>query len=202
MAKSGLGTSSLGKSSLGKLSLGKLSLGKLSLGKLSLGKLSLGLGALPLGWRQGASFAAEPFTRGRLGLGAVLRTEVRERLVEDGVALADAFGDKMPFEALDLVHRGALSAQQHMREAVLCDRTVLAGGLAQQCHRGGLVLWRAGAVIERDGVFDFGVDMVGERCRLQQPHRLFQVFRNAVAFLVEGRKRVLGFRVAGIGGDT
>src|SRR5665811_261223 len=109
MAKSGLGKSSIGKSSLG---------------KLSLGKLSLGLGALRLGWRQGASFAAEPFTRGRLGLGAVLRTEVRERLVEYGVALANTFGDKMPFEALDLVHRGALSAQQHMREAVLCDRTV------------------------------------------------------------------------------
>ena len=63
-----------------------------------------------------------------------------ERLVEHGIALAGAFGDKMPFEALDLVHRGAPSAQQHMGEAVLCDRAVLAGGLAQQCHRGGLVL--------------------------------------------------------------
>src|ERR1700733_13559444 len=102
---------------------------KSGLGRLAFGKSSLELGALRLGWRQGASFAAEPFARGRLGLGAILRTEVRERLVEHGVALADAFRDQMPFKALDLVHRGAPSAQQHMREAVLCDRTVLAGGL-------------------------------------------------------------------------
>src|ERR1700691_6649464 len=109
--------------------------------KSGLGKSSLELGALRLQWRQGASFAAEPFARGRLGIGAFLRTEVRERLVEHRVALADAFRDKMPFEALDLVHRGAPSAQQHMRQAVLCDRAVLAGSLAQQRHRGGLGLW-------------------------------------------------------------
>src|SRR5665213_27812 len=109
----------------------KSGLGKLRLGTPSLGKLNSGLGALRLGRRQGTSFAAEPFARGRLGLGMILRTEFRELFVEHGVALAGAFREKMPFEALDLVHRGALSAQQHMGEAVLCDRTVLVGGLAQ-----------------------------------------------------------------------
>src|SRR6202142_2758504 len=80
------------------------------------GKSSLELGALRLGRRQGASFAAEPFARGGLGLGAILRAEACERLVQDGVTLAGAFRQQMPFETLDLVHRGALSAQQDMRK--------------------------------------------------------------------------------------
>ena len=141
----------------------------------------------------------------RAAASALARSSVlkfRQRLVEHGVALAGGFRDKVPFEALDLVHRRALSGHQHTGEAVLRDRAVLPGGLAQQRHRGGFVLRRAGAVIERDGVFDLGIDIVGERCRLQQPHRLFEVLLNAGAFLVEGRQRILGFRIAGVGGDA
>src|SRR5712664_4003646 len=148
------------------------------------------------------SFFAEPNPRALLGPGTILRTQGRQGLVERGVTLAGGFRNNVPFHRLDLVHRCALSAQQYTSEAVLCDRTVLFGGLAQQRHRGGLVLRRAGTVIERDGVFDLGVDVVGERRRLQQPHRLVEIFRNAGALLVEGRQRVLRFRIAGVGGDA
>src|SRR5216684_7003503 len=121
------------------------------------------VGALRLRWRQGGSSVAEPNARGLLGLGAILRTYARQRLVEHGVTPAGGFRDNVPFEALDLVHRHAQSGHQHTCKAVLCDRTVLFGGLAQQRDRGGLVLRRAGSVIERDGVFDLGVDIVGQR---------------------------------------
>src|SRR5712671_5777402 len=127
---------------------------------------ALPVGALRWRWRQGGSFVAEPNARAVLGLGPILRAQGRQCLVERGVTLAGGFRNNVPFQRLDLVHRCALSAQQYTREAVLCDRTVLFGGLAQQRHRGDLVLRRAGTVIERDGVFDLGVDIIGERRRL------------------------------------
>src|SRR5207248_5313597 len=75
------------------------------------------VGALRLGWRQGGSFGTEPFARGGFRLGAVLRTEIRECLVEHGVAPAGGFRDKVPVEALDLVHRRALSrSEEHTSE--------------------------------------------------------------------------------------
>ncbi len=94
------------------------------------------------------------------------------------------------------------AADQHPCQAVLGDRAALPGRLGEQGHRGGLVLRRAGAIVERDGVFDLGVDIVGERGGLQQPDRLFDVFRHAGAFLVEGRERVLRFRVPCVRGDA
>ena len=141
-----------------------------------------------------ADLGAEPFARGGLGLGAILRAEIGKGLVEHGDRPSGCFRDKVPFQALDLVDRRAESVHQHPGEAVLRDRAVLPRRLAQQRHRGGFVLRRAGAVEERDGVFDLGIDIVGQRRRLQQPHRLFDVLLDAGALLVEGRQRVLRFR--------
>src|ERR1700722_14302007 len=129
--------------------------------------IALPVGALRLRWRQGGSFDVKPFARQRLGLGAIGRVYLRHGLVELGVAFPRGFRDKMPFKTLDdLVRRRAGRAHQHAREAVLGDRAVLSGGLAQQGDRGGFVLWRSGAVVKRYGVFDLGVDIVGERSRL------------------------------------
>src|SRR5947207_11144666 len=95
-----------------------------------------------------ASFAggAGPFARCRLDLGAVLGAELREPLIELGIALAGGLGDKVPPQAFDLVHRHPQSAHPHAGKAVLRDRRVLPCRLAQQRDRRGLVLRRAGAV--------------------------------------------------------
>src|ERR1700688_3231938 len=70
---------------------------------------ALPVGALRLWWRQGGSFDVEPFACGGVRLGAILGTQLRHGLVELGVAFPRGFRDKMPFEALDPVFRGALS---------------------------------------------------------------------------------------------
>src|SRR3954451_409717 len=78
------------------------------------GEVRQGLGALPRWRRQGGSFGgAGPPARGFLGLSAILRTEARQRLVEERIALAGGFSDNVPFQALDMVDRRGLSAHQH-----------------------------------------------------------------------------------------
>ena len=153
--------------------------------------------------RQGGSFGAEPFARRLLGLGAVLRAEARQRLVELRIALRRRFWRQCAISGL----RPCPSARPVRSPAR--GR----GGSA----RSGCFAWRPCAtapppavsffgvpvpLIQRDGVFDLGVDIVGKRRRLQQPHRLVDVLRNAGAFLVEGRERVLRFGIAGVGGDA
>src|SRR3954470_15427908 len=73
----------------------------------------------------GGTGGAGPFLRGRFDLGAVLGAELRQPLVEFGVALAGGLGDKMPLQAFDLVHRHPQAAHQHAGKAVLRDRRVL-----------------------------------------------------------------------------
>src|ERR1700676_4473520 len=92
------------------------------------------------------SFSAEPFAHGGFRPGAILGAQVGQGFVERGVALSGGFRDQVPFEGLNLVDRRTLSARQHAREAVLGDRIVLSGRLAQQRYRSGFVLWRAGSV--------------------------------------------------------
>src|SRR6266478_1756219 len=106
----------------------------------------LGLGALRLRWRQGGSSAAEPFAHGGFRPAAFLGAQVCQGFVKRGVALPGGFRDHVPFEGLNPVDRRPLSARQHAREAVLGDRIVLSGRLAQQRDRGGFVLRRAAAV--------------------------------------------------------
>src|SRR5207302_6871816 len=115
--------------------------------------IDAGLGALRPRQRQAGSFGAEPFARAGVDFGAILRAQLGQRLVELRIAFTRGFGDHMPFQPLDLVHRCAHSRDQNAREAVLGDRAVLSRRLSQQRHRGGLVLRRAGAVEERDGIF-------------------------------------------------
>src|SRR5258708_19575255 len=153
------------------------------------------VGALRFAPRQGGSFGAEPFARAGFRLGAILGAQFGQRLVQQGVAFARGFRDNVPFEALDLVHRRALSADQYARETVLGDRAVLPGGLAEQRHRGGLVLRRAGAVVERDGVFDLGIDIVGQRTGLQQPYRLVHALPAPGAFFAKAPERLLPFPI-------
>src|SRR5260370_20205301 len=52
------------------------------------GRGDTAVGALWLGWRQGGSFATEPFARGGFRPGSILGTYLREGLVEPGVASA------------------------------------------------------------------------------------------------------------------
>src|SRR5262249_56271715 len=81
-------------------------------------------------------------------------------------------------------------------ETVLRNRVALARGLRQQYRRQALVFGDAGSVEQRDGVFDLGIGVVGERGRGQQPYRLDQILRHAAALLVEGRERVLRFDIS------
>src|SRR5665213_698676 len=84
-------------------------------------------------------FGAQPSARAGLGLGAILRAHIGKGVVEHRVALAGGFRHDMPFQALDLVDRGALSAREGPGQPILRDRVVLLGGLAQQRDRGRLV---------------------------------------------------------------
>ena len=59
------------------------------------------------------------------------------------------------------------------------------------------VLVGAGAVEQRDGVFDFGVEIIGLRGGLQPARRLGRIPVRAAAFLVERRQRIFGPRTPG-----
>src|ERR1700753_3242208 len=110
-----------------------------------------------------ASFGtAEPFPGLLLALGMLGGGQLADGLVEFRIAFSCGLGDPVPFHALDLVvRRGGWPQQPPAREAVLRDRTVLPGRLAQQCDRRVLVSWCPRAVIERDRIFDLGIDIVG-----------------------------------------
>src|ERR1700722_12771434 len=90
------------------------------------------VGALSWRWRQGGSFGAEPFAHGGVRLGLVLRAHRGEGLIEFRIALAGGFRDGVPLQRLDLVDRDALTTSQYPRQAILRDRVVLFGRLAQQ----------------------------------------------------------------------
>ena len=120
--------------------------------------------------------------------------------IEIGIAGAAGLGDDVPFDRLGRIGRHAAPGHQDARQPVLRDRAAALRRDQQQPGGGGFVLGDAVAVELRDGVFDHGVDIAGDRGEPHQPHGLGHVLRHAAAFFVHGGERVLRFRVAGIGG--
>src|SRR6516164_2882398 len=125
--------------------------------------------------------------------------------VEWNVAYPAGLGDDVPFDRLHRIGIRAASGREDVGETVLRNWVALARGLRQQYRCQALVLGDAGSVEQRDSVFDLGIGVVGERGRGQKPPGLRQILRHAAALLVEGRERVLGFRVSelrGAGADA
>ena len=69
-----------------------------------------------------------------------------------------------------------------------------------KCRGRRLVPGDAAAVEQRDGVLDLGVDVVGGRCRREQPRGFVHVLGHAAAVLVERGEHVLRFRAPGLRG--
>ena len=82
-----------------------------------------------------AHHLAPSHRRARLRLGAILRAESLSASSSIGSPLPAVLATRCHFSPSTL-SSGAPVRYQHPRETVLCDRTVLPGGLAQQRHRG------------------------------------------------------------------
>src|SRR3569623_1396903 len=104
------------------------------------------------------------------------------------------FGEQMPFDTLDLVLGHLLAFDQDMSQSVLRDRASLARGAVQERHGGAFVAFDAAAVEQREGVFDLGIEIVGECGGAEQLCGFDRVFLDTAAVLVKGRQRVLCFR--------
>ena len=108
----------------------------------------------------------------------------------------------MPFDGRDRIGRCALAGGENVGETILRDRIVLQRRLVKQGDRALLVLGDAVAVVERDGVFDFGFGDVAERCEPEQPHGLVVVLRHAASGLVQRAERILRVGIAGLRGGA
>ncbi len=104
------------------------------------------------------------------------RVELGHEIVERDVGLAAGARDQVPFHGADRIARGTQAAGENAREAVLGDRAAVLRGLAEDRGGGVFVAGNAVAVIERDGVFDLRVGVVGKGCRRPQRHRFVHVF--------------------------
>src|SRR5260221_147877 len=132
--------------------------------------------------------------------GADVRRLLLHERVERNVAHPAGLGDDVPFDRLYRIGIRTASGREDVGETILRNRVTLARGLRQQYRRQVLVLGDACSVEQRDGVFDLGIGVVGERGRSQKPCGLGQILRHAAALLVEGCQRVLGFRVSELRG--
>ena len=87
-------------------------------------------------------------------------------------------------------------------EAVLRDGAAVQRRLAEDRGGGFLVAVDAVAVIERDGIFDLGVDIVGERRLRPELTASCMSLRHAAAFFVKRAERILRIGAAGLGRDA
>src|SRR3984957_12438564 len=108
----------------------------------------------------------------------------------------------MPFGGGDRIGGGADAGGGDGGGGVLRYWIVLHRGFVEEGCCDLLIALDAVAVIERDGVFDFGVGVVGKRGEAEQIDRLVHVPRHAAAALVQGAERILRFRIAGLRRDA
>ena len=88
---------------------------------------------------------------------ACFRILPKHEFVELQVRRATGFGNQVPFDRLDGIRRNAAAGDENLRETVLRDRVAFACCFLQQHSGGPLILVDAGAIEQRNGVFDFGI---------------------------------------------
>ena len=107
-----------------------------------------------------------------------------QKMSSSGSLLPPALATRCHLIASIAIGRHAAPGHQDARQAVLRDRAAAVRRFQKQLRGCRFVLVDAVAVELRDGEFDHGVEIAGDRGLPHQPHCLAHVLRHAAAFFV------------------